>query len=263
MFDRMVKIRPQSMKGGSRGVVVRGPLRGSRRTSFHGVRQRLSHETIGRFVDESLAESGRRPDHGSSAHPDRALHPGAASGRRACGRQTRERRPGGLLFVCVHNAGRSQIAPLRSSTTMPRGASSVRSSREHARLGVNPAVAEVMAELGLDLSKEFPKPLSGQSHPGSSRRGHLDRLRRRGPIYPGKHFLTRPSVRAGRPLAEIRPIRMDRPSVPSPSRRAGPGGLVSLARGLRRLSGPGLFIDNYRIRPALLVSEFVDGRRAE
>jgi protein-tyrosine-phosphatase len=64
-----------------------------------------------------------------------------------------------VLFVCVHNAGRSQMAAaltrLRSA-----GRVSVRSAGSDPAETLNPAVAEVMAELGVDLSDEFPKPLS-------------------------------------------------------------------------------------------------------
>jgi len=64
-----------------------------------------------------------------------------------------------VLFVCVHNAGRSQMAAalldLRSG-----GRIDVRSAGSAPADELNPVVVAVMAELGLDLSREFPKLLT-------------------------------------------------------------------------------------------------------
>jgi protein-tyrosine-phosphatase len=64
-----------------------------------------------------------------------------------------------VLFVCVHNAGRSQMAAglvrLRSN-----GRINVRSAGSEPADSINPAVLEAMAELGVDMSQEFPKPLT-------------------------------------------------------------------------------------------------------
>ena len=64
-----------------------------------------------------------------------------------------------VLFVCVHNAGRSQMASalldLRSGSRID-----VRSAGSAPADELNPVVVAVMAELGLDLSREFPKPLT-------------------------------------------------------------------------------------------------------
>jgi protein-tyrosine-phosphatase len=64
-----------------------------------------------------------------------------------------------VLFVCVHNAGRSQMAAglvkLRS-----RGRIHVRSAGSDPGETINPAVVDAMAELGVDLHEEFPKPLT-------------------------------------------------------------------------------------------------------
>ena len=64
-----------------------------------------------------------------------------------------------VLFVCVHNAGRSQMA----SALLDRrsgGRIDVRSAGSAPADELNPVVVAVMAELGLDLSREFPKPLT-------------------------------------------------------------------------------------------------------
>jgi len=74
---------------------------------------------------------------------------------------------------------------------------------------INPAVVAVMAEVGLDLSKEFPKPLTDDVVAGADvviTMGCGDAC----PIYPGKRYLdwdlTDP---AGLPIEQVRPIRED------------------------------------------------------
>src|SRR5581483_4307616 len=66
-----------------------------------------------------------------------------------------------VLFVCVHNAGRSQMAAgllkLRSE-----GRVHVRSAGSTPGEQINPAVVQAMSELGVDLSEEFPKPLTDE-----------------------------------------------------------------------------------------------------
>jgi len=66
-----------------------------------------------------------------------------------------------VLFVCVHNAGRSQMAAglvkLRSD-----GRIHVRSAGSDPGETINPAVIEAMDELGVDMGKEFPKPLTDE-----------------------------------------------------------------------------------------------------
>ena len=66
-----------------------------------------------------------------------------------------------VLFVCVHNAGRSQMAAglvkLRSDARIH-----VRSAGSDPGETINPAVIEAMDELGVDLSEEFPKPLTDE-----------------------------------------------------------------------------------------------------
>ena len=64
-----------------------------------------------------------------------------------------------VLFVCVHNAGRSQMA----AGLLDRHAEGrvvVRSAGSAPAAEIHPAVAQVMAEIGIDISAEFPKPLT-------------------------------------------------------------------------------------------------------
>lgn len=64
-----------------------------------------------------------------------------------------------VLFVCVHNAGRSQMAAALLGYHA-RGRVEVLSAGSEPAAHVNPAVVEVMHELGVDLSHESPKPLA-------------------------------------------------------------------------------------------------------
>jgi arsenate reductase len=67
-----------------------------------------------------------------------------------------------VLFVCVENAGRSQMA---AALLELKGGERVRvrSAGSEPADQINPMVVEAMAELGADLSKEFPKPLADEA----------------------------------------------------------------------------------------------------
>ena len=84
-----------------------------------------------------------------------------------------------VLFVCVHNAGRSQMAAALLDHHA-QGRVHVRSAGSTPADEVNPAAVEAMTELGLDLSQEFPKPLHRRGRRGRRRRHHHG-LRRRVP----------------------------------------------------------------------------------
>jgi len=64
-----------------------------------------------------------------------------------------------VLFVCVHNAGRSQMAA-GLLDHHAAGRVHVRSAGSAPAAEINPAVRAAMAEIGLDISREFPKPLT-------------------------------------------------------------------------------------------------------
>jgi arsenate reductase (thioredoxin) len=113
-----------------------------------------------------------------------------------------------VLFVCVHNAGRSQMAAALLDH-YAKGRVVVRSAGSTPADEINPAVLAVMNEIGLDLSKEFPKPLTTEAVEGADvviSMGCGDAC----PIYPGKRYLDwdLPDP-AGKPLGEVRPIRDD------------------------------------------------------
>jgi arsenate reductase (thioredoxin) len=111
-----------------------------------------------------------------------------------------------VLFVCVHNAGRSQMAAglvnLRSG-----GRIHVRSAGSDPADTINPTVVEAMREVGVDIGQEFPKPLTDEVVRAADvviTMGCGDAC----PIYPGKKYedweLDDP---AGQDLATVREIR--------------------------------------------------------
>jgi protein-tyrosine-phosphatase len=111
-----------------------------------------------------------------------------------------------VLFVCVHNAGRSQMAAALLDHHA-QGRVQVRSAGSEPADRVNPAVVAAMDEVGIDISKEFPKPLTDEAVQAADAvitMGCGDAC----PFYPGKRYLdwelTDP---AGRSVDEVRAIR--------------------------------------------------------
>jgi protein-tyrosine-phosphatase len=111
-----------------------------------------------------------------------------------------------VLFVCVHNAGRSQMAAALLKRHA-NGAVDVRSAGSEPADAINPAVRQVMAEIGVDLSTEQPKKLTTEAVEGSDvviTMGCGDAC----PIFPGKRYLDwELADPAGRDIDEVRPIR--------------------------------------------------------
>jgi arsenate reductase len=111
-----------------------------------------------------------------------------------------------VLFVCVHNAGRSQMAAALLDHHA-RGRVQVRSAGSAPASEINPAVVRVMAELGLDLSKEFPKPLTDEAVRAADvviTMGCGDAC----PFFPGKRYLDwELDDPAGLGVDGVRPIR--------------------------------------------------------
>ena len=111
-----------------------------------------------------------------------------------------------VLFVCVHNAGRSQMAAAYLNT-LGQGRIEVRSAGSAPGEAVNPAAVAAMLEEGIDMSAEVPKILTVDAVKASDvviTMGCGDTC----PIYPGKRYedwhLTDP---AGQGVDAIRPIR--------------------------------------------------------
>src|SRR6185503_17561545 len=110
------------------------------------------------------------------------------------------------LFVCVHNAGRSQMAAA-FLTHLGGDQVEVRSAGSAPADTVNPAVVEAMAEVGIDLSAQTPKILTTEAVRSSDvviTMGCGDAC----PVFPGKRYedwvLDDP---AGHGVEAVRPIR--------------------------------------------------------
>ena len=111
-----------------------------------------------------------------------------------------------VLFVCVHNAGRSQMAAaflthLAGDSVRVRSAGSAPADR------VSPAVVEAMCEVGIDLSAETPKVLTGEAVQESDvviTMGCGDAC----PYFPGRRYLDwQLADPAGQGVEAVRPIR--------------------------------------------------------
>ncbi|MGO8863205.1 MAG: arsenate reductase ArsC [Acidimicrobiales bacterium] len=119
--------------------------------------------------------------------------------------QTRTRVPA-VLFLCVHNAGRSQMA-LGWFTHLAKDRAIAWSGGSEPGSEINPSAVSAMAELGIDISEEFPKPMADEFI------GAADVVVTMGcgdacPLLPGKRYedweLEDPSEMS---LEQIRPIR--------------------------------------------------------
>jgi protein-tyrosine-phosphatase len=111
-----------------------------------------------------------------------------------------------VLFVCVHNAGRSQMAAALLENHA-HGRVAVRSAGTEPAESLNPAVIEVMREIGIDLIDQHPKLLTTDTVEASDvviTMGCGDTC----PFYPGKRYLDWPlDDPAGQPVERVRPIR--------------------------------------------------------
>jgi arsenate reductase (thioredoxin) len=171
---------------------------------FRGV---FSLETVERYVDESIdrMSDARVVDfiplfvHRFSRQRLRAL----AQAEGMIAKDVPE-----VLFVCVHNAGRSQMAAALLDHHA-KGRVHVRSAGSDPTDKINPAVVAAMDEWDIDLSREFPKPLTDEFVKAADAvitMGCGDAS----PIYPGKRYedweLDDP---AGQPVEVVRRIRDD------------------------------------------------------
>lgn len=111
-----------------------------------------------------------------------------------------------VLFVCVHNAGRSQMAA-GFLTHLARDAIEVRSAGSAPAASINPAAVEAMREVGIDISDQSPKILTFDAVEASDvviTMGCGDTC----PVFPGVSYrdwvLEDP---AGKGVESVRPIR--------------------------------------------------------
>jgi arsenate reductase len=152
------------------------------RSEFQGI---FSAETVERFMTESLeALSGARV----KDYVPLFVHRFARERLRALGQVegTIAKEVPEVLFVCVQNAGRSQMAAALLDH-YAEGRVHVRSAGSAPADQLNPDVVAAMTELGIDLSKEFPKPMTDEVVKAADAvitMGCGDAC----PIYPGKRY---------------------------------------------------------------------------
>ncbi|GAA2604512.1 arsenate reductase ArsC [Streptomyces axinellae] len=111
-----------------------------------------------------------------------------------------------VLFVCVHNAGRSQMAAAWL-THLAGDRVEVRSAGSAPADAINPAVVEAMREVGIDIAAETPKILTADAVQASDvviTMGCGDAC----PVFPGKRYLDwKLADPAGRGVEAVRPLR--------------------------------------------------------
>ena len=176
------------------------------KAEFSGI---FSTETIGRFVQESWdsleAGSPRLPQF-MPIFVRRFARERLRALAQVEGKMSKEKPE--VLFVCVHNAGRSQMAAVLTAH-LSEGRVAVRSAGSEPASEINPRVIEAMAELGLDLGEEFPKPLTDDFVRAADvviTMGCGDAC----PVYPGKRYVDwELDDPAGQDIEAVRRIRDD------------------------------------------------------
>lgn len=173
---------------------------------FHGV---FSPETVTRYVDASYADIGDRPTVGPNFVPV-IIERYAREQLWAVAQSTGvvEKALPEVLFVCERNAGRSQMAACLAHH-LSKGWIAVRSAGSHPDEQIDPTVVIAMAEIGLDVSHEFPKPLTDAVIRAADvvvTLGCGDAC----PVYPGKRYQDWPvEDPVGRGIDVVRRIRYE------------------------------------------------------
>ncbi len=111
-----------------------------------------------------------------------------------------------VLFVCVHNAGRSQMAA-GFLAALAGDRIDVLSAGTEPKDAINPSAVEAMAEVGIDITHNSPKVLTTEAVQASDyviTMGCGDNC----PLFPGKTYLDWPLADpAGKGVEDVRPIR--------------------------------------------------------
>jgi arsenate reductase (thioredoxin) len=191
------------------GPLMRSRLQATIEELAHEFRGVFSRGTVERFVNESSDRLGDRPVAGPNFLPllvgrfarERLLALAQAEGH------VEKTRPE-VLFVCTHNAGRSQIAAALTDH-LSDGWIAVRSAGSQPGQHIEPAVIAAMDELGVDVTHEFPKPLTDEVVRAADvviTMGCGDSC----PVLPGKHYEDwEVADPAGQPIDAVRAIRDD------------------------------------------------------
>ena len=163
----------------------------------------FSEETVARCVEDSYELIGERPTVGRTSCRSSSSSSRASGCRRVAQAEglVAKALPE-VLFVCVHNAGRSQMAAALAHE-LSNGAVAVRSAGSHPAEKIDPVVVEAMNEIGIDVRMEFPKPLTDEVVRAADvvvTLGCGDAC----PIYPGKRYEDWDDRRPGRAAARGR-----------------------------------------------------------
>jgi protein-tyrosine-phosphatase len=189
--------------------LMRGALEDATRTLSGRFRGVFGEETVAKVVQDSYEQLGERPTVGPNFMPvlverfARERLEAAAQAEGLVAKTLPE-----VLFVCVHNSGRSQMAAALMHK-LSNGKVRVRSAGSHPSEKVNPNVVEAMAEVGIDVRMEFPKPLTDEVVRAADvvvTMGCGDAC----PVYPGKRYEDWQVVDpAGQPIERVREIRYE------------------------------------------------------
>jgi arsenate reductase len=175
-------------------------------TDFRGV---FSRETVSRYLEDSVELIGVRPTVGPNFLP--VIIERFARDRLWAVAHSQERLAKAIpevLFVCEHNAGRSQIAAALTHH-LSNGWVGVRSAGSRPDEQIDPIVMQAMSEIGVDIALEFPKPLTDEVVLAAdvvTTLGCGDACA----VYPGKRYQDWPIPDpGGQPLAVVRKVRYD------------------------------------------------------
>jgi arsenate reductase (thioredoxin) len=173
---------------------------------FRGV---FSEETIARCVEDSFERFGERPAVGLNFMPvliERFARERLEAVAQVEGLVAKELPE--VLFVCEHNAGRSQMAASLMHQ-LSGGQVAVRSAGTKPGDRIHPVVVEAMNEIGVDVTLEFPKPLTDEVVQAADvvvTMGCGDSC----PVFAGKRYQDWPIADpADQPLEAVRQIRED------------------------------------------------------
>jgi protein-tyrosine-phosphatase len=169
----------------------------------------FSRETVARYLQESAELIGERPTVGPNFMPviiERYARERLWAVAQAQGRVDKALPE--VLFVCERNAGRSQMAAALTHQ-LSNGWVGVRSAGAHPDEQIDPVVVQAMSELGVDVAREFPKPLTDEVVRAADvvvTLGCGDAC----PVYPGRGYQDWPVPDpAGQPLPVVRQIRYE------------------------------------------------------
>lgn len=173
---------------------------------FRGV---FSEETVARYVDDSYAQTAPRSTVGPNFLPviiERFARERLEAVAQADGLVAKDLPQ--VLFVCVRNAGRSQMAAALTHH-LSHGTVAVRSAGTSPGERIHPVVVEAMDEIGVDVHTEFPKPLTDEVVRAADvvvTLGCGDSC----PVYPGKRYQNwEIADPADQPIEVVRQIRYE------------------------------------------------------